>query len=90
MSVMKMQSRLALVTTILLLTAIFSVLLSNRRRSFNVAPRILGNNPNRFFLFATNSASEYHFIYDPLAADNWLRESCGLESNLPFGHPDIR
>jgi hypothetical protein len=89
MSVMKMEPKPVLVTVILLV-AVALFVLNGYEPTSRLPSRTLNNNPDHFWLFATNSAYEYHFVYDPLAADNWLRESCGLQSNLPFGLPDVR
>ena len=45
----------------------------------------VNNNPDKFHLVATNSAYDYSFIYDPLAADEWLFHTGGpAQTNL---HP---
>jgi hypothetical protein len=46
--------------------------------------RDVGNNPEHFHLWSTNSTYLYRFIYDPLAADIWLRESGGFQRNSEF------
>ena len=39
--------------------------------SSDVQKREINNNPDKFHLVATNSAYDYSFTYDPLAADEW-------------------
>ena len=39
--------------------------------------REVHNNPDKFYLCATNSAYDYHFTYDPRAADEWLFHTGG-------------
>lgn len=41
---------------------------------FSAAQRVQegNNNPDKFHLVFTNSAYDYSFTYDPLAADEWL------------------
>jgi hypothetical protein len=43
-----------------------------------------GNNPNKFFLWATNSSYCYTFTYDPHAADVWRFESGGGYGSSTF------
>jgi hypothetical protein len=43
-----------------------------------VQMREINNNPDRFHLVATNSAYDYSFTYDPLAADQWRFETGGF------------
>jgi len=40
--------------------------------------REINNNPDKFHLVATNSAYDYSFTYDPLAADQWRFETGGF------------
>jgi hypothetical protein len=35
------------------------------------------DNPDRFYLQATRTNIDYHFTYDPLAADHWLFRTGG-------------
>jgi hypothetical protein len=42
------------------------------------------NNPDKFHLIATNSAYDYSFTYDPLAADEWRFETGG---SIVTNHP---
>jgi hypothetical protein len=37
----------------------------------------VNNNPDEFYLFATNSTYHCYFTYDPLAADEWLFHTGG-------------
>jgi hypothetical protein len=60
------------------------IVLGYFNRSFKQPPREVGNNPDHFRLWATNSEYSYTFIYDPLAADNWLREAAVWSSNALF------
>jgi hypothetical protein len=53
-----------------------------------VQMREINNNPDKFHLVATNSAYDYGFIYDPLAADQWRLKAGGLP--LPFGFRALR
>ena len=46
--------------------------------SSGVQTREINNNPDKFRLWATNSAYIYTFTYDPLAADQWRFESGGF------------
>jgi hypothetical protein len=45
------------------------------RKSSSIAPKNPGNNPQDFFVWATNSNFSYSFRYDPRAADEWLFHS---------------
>jgi len=58
--------------TILLVVATFH---------FNISSGVqngeINNNPDKFHLWATNSAYVYTFTYDPLAADQWLFRTGG-------------
>lgn len=47
----------------------------SHRRSSSAAPKSSGNNPQDFFVWATNSSFSYSFRYDPRAADEWLFHS---------------
>lgn len=40
-------------------------------------PRKVDDNPDKFFLWTTNTSFHYIFTYDPHAADVWLFESGG-------------
>jgi hypothetical protein len=42
------------------------------------------NNPDKFHLIDTNSAYDYSFTYDPLAADQWRFETGGF---IVTNHP---
>ena len=67
-----------------ILTALLLVVLGQIGSLFKPQLREIGNNPDHFRLWATNSEYSYTFIYDPLAADNWLREAAVWSSNAPF------
>jgi len=45
------------------------------RKLSSAAPKNPGNNPQDFFVWATNSNFSYSFRYDPRAADEWLFHS---------------
>jgi hypothetical protein len=68
----------------LVLAAILPLVLTRFKSSFHVRERDVGNNPDHFHLWTTNSTYSYTFIYDPLAADIWLFESGGFERNPEF------
>ena len=54
---------------------------------FSAASRVkeVNNNPDKFHLVFTNSAYDYSFTYDPLAADEWLFHTGGpVNVNLPL------
>ena len=53
-------------------------------RSSDVQKRETNNNPDKFHLVATNSAYDYSFTYDPLAADQWRFETGGF---ITANHP---
>jgi hypothetical protein len=61
----------------LLLAALLPVALTWSKPPLDPRARDVGNNPDHFFLWSTNSKYSYRFIYDPLAADIWLCESGG-------------
>jgi len=46
--------------------------------SGGVPMRLINNNSDKFHLVATNSAYDYSFTYDPLAADHWRFETGGF------------
>ena len=52
--------------------------------SSGVQTREINNNPDKFHLVATNSAYDYSFTYDPLAADQWRFEAGGF---IVTNHP---
>ena len=62
--------------------ALVAILLVAAKFQFNsssgVPKRELNNNPDKYHLVATNSAYNYGFIYDPLAADHWRFEAGGF------------
>jgi hypothetical protein len=45
------------------------------------------DNPDKFYLWATNSSFSYSITYDPHAADDWMFESAGglLNGSNPPG-----
>ena len=65
--------------TILLVVATFHFNISS-----DVQKREINNNPDKFRLWATNSAYAYTFTYDPLAADDWRFEMGGF---IVTNHP---
>ena len=78
---MKNSSRLArwLAPISCLLAAVAAVLSPDWSGDFAVSRSKGGNNnPDKFHLVATNSAYDYSFTYDPLAADQWRFETGGL------------
>jgi hypothetical protein len=68
----------------LLLAALFPVALMWSKPPLDLRARDVGNNPDHFYLWSTNSTYLYRFIYDPLAADIWLCESGGFQRNSEF------
>jgi hypothetical protein len=68
----------------LVLAALLPVVLTWFKSTLDVRARDVGDNPDHFHLWATNSTYSYMFTYDPLAADIWLRESGGFQRNLEF------
>jgi hypothetical protein len=78
---MKSGSRLAKrLWPISCLLAVAAAMLSALGPGFSAAPRVkeVNNNPDKFHLVATNSAYDYNFTYDPLAADQWRFETGGF------------
>lgn len=61
----------------LFITISFFVVFTHFKLSSHVGTDKVGNNPNKFCLWATNSSFRYTFTYDPHAADVWLFESGG-------------
>jgi rubredoxin len=56
----------------------FLLLPDNRKCPTGVRMKEVGNNPDKFYLRATNSAYDCRYIYDPRAADEWLFHTGGL------------
>ena len=81
---LRLLTQYALLLTALLFAALFPIALNGLKASPDMRARDMGNNPDHFFLWATNSTYSYTFIYDPLMADNWLRESGGFKRNEEF------
>ena len=74
-----MQDRVILLVTIWLVPAIAGALWiwSRAHGSHGVERTRAPNNPNDFYLWATDSVFTYTFRYDPRAADGWLFRSAG-------------
>ena len=84
---MKNGSRLAKwLWAISCLLAAVVAMLSALGPGFSAASRVkeVNNNPGKFHLVATNSAYDYSFTYDPLAADQWRFETGGF---IVTNHP---
>ena len=81
---LRLLTKHALVLPALLFAALFPIALNGLKTFPDKRARDMGNNPDHFFLWATNSNYSYTFIYDPLMADNWLRESGGFKRNEEF------
>jgi len=61
------------------LVAVTDILQSSR-----ITPNHRGDNPDKFYLWKTNSSCDYFFNYDPRAADEWLFHTGGrTETNRP-------
>jgi hypothetical protein len=62
--------------------ALVTILLVVVTFHFNISSDVqkgeINNNPDKFRLWATNSAYVYTFTYDPLAADEWRFETGGF------------
>jgi hypothetical protein len=61
----------------LFITISFFVAFRHLKSSSRVGSGSVSNNPDKFYLWATNSSFCYTFTYDPHAADVWLFESGG-------------
>ena len=72
---LRLQSKYYLLLVLLLFLA--AVILSGRGSKIWIARQMknANNNPQDFFLWATNSSFSYSFRYDPRAADEWLFHS---------------
>jgi hypothetical protein len=78
------QPKCLLLVSGLVLAALLPVVLTWFESTLDVRARDVGDNPDHFHLWATNSTYSYTFTYDPLAADIWLRESGGFQRDPGF------